>query len=214
MSLRGARVCRAICTALFSALLAAPGAYAQARPGKAAVLRSGTTCYIDSRKAMRCIRQGLATWFGQDYEPLLRRVDGKSPRDFGIKGWSGGFKDGFKVPLTPTKHTLTMAYHLGIISPQGGSSSVAFPDHDVAFTPVAGHTYTLNVVTRYEPNVYFGLPKTAEWGPLILDVTDKKRPVLVAAEVKEQDKTDHAASDGELVPSQLPSGKVYTPPEN
>ena len=173
---------RLMCLIGTSCMWSAP--WLSAQSSNVAILKSGTTCYRRAESGIRCFKNGLAEWFGRNFAPTLRLIDGKGPTDFGLKGWScprcsepsdrlGGFKDGFKVPLTVGKHTLTMAFHASatyITSRSVSTNSVTSANVSVSFAALAGHFYKLDVLTNNDP--YWNLGSGAKWQPVIVDATD------------------------------------------
>jgi len=174
---------RLLCSIAFSISFAWSAAWLHAQSSDVAVLKSGTSCYGRFESGVRCVPNGLAGWFGRDFAPILRLIDGKGPIDFGLKGWSGGFKDGFKVRLPAGKHTVTMAFHASAINMTSRSistSGVTSKDISVFFTALGGHCYKLDVLTDNDP--YWNLGSGGKWQPMIVDTTDKHKPVIVPVE--------------------------------
>ncbi len=94
-------------------------------------------------------------------------IDGKGPKDFGLKGkFHGGFNsrwnDKFEVDLTPGRHILSVSF--------ADAFGEAPPQH-VSFVAKSGHSYVVDGGVVPE--------KGYRWIVTIEDVTDKDFPQAV-----------------------------------
>jgi hypothetical protein len=76
-----------------------------------------------------------------------------------------------------------MAFHASAINMTSRSistSGVTSKDISVFFTALGGHCYKLDVLTDNDP--YWNLGSGGKWQPMIVDTTDKHKPVIVPVE--------------------------------
>ena len=118
--------------------------------------------------------QGLAGWFpGGPPIAFLDLIDGKEPKDFGLKGADcikhrGGpktcsFGEKFQVTLAEGQHSLHVWFH------QNGynNTSMTTKPMDLSFVAGSGHVYVVQCIAG-----------NGGWVPVVVDVTDKAHPHL------------------------------------
>ena len=119
--------------------------------------------------------QGLAR-FGLPGGPpvaFLDVIDGKEPKDFGLKGTSCikhrgeaktcSFGEKFNVTLTEGKHTLHVWFNQALYNNRFATSNPM----DLKFVAGAGHRYVVQCIE-----------KNGGWIPVVIDVTEKAHPQL------------------------------------
>jgi len=162
-----------------------------------ATLKGGAICYPDRRNiSIRCQRQNFLTKGLLDMTPRLHFIDGKGPRELGRKGGldNGTFNSfwdaGFKVPLTPGRHAVSVSFHQGTGTMQATSADVT-----VAFVAVSGHSYVVDSLVTAST----GLFNPRGWTPIIFDVTEKENQLVPVWSSPALGLPIHdAASDGDL----------------
>jgi|SRR5579872_918041 len=125
-------------------------------------------------------------------EPLLLlRIDGKLPREFGMKWRRKIFNDrhgGFAVDLPPGVHTISVRYFEDFVFMYEYSQH----HQDMQFWALAGHSYKTSFEEKFNNDLPMSRGPTSDpiRGPFrsgegvrffLLDVTDKEKKVVAAA---------------------------------